>query len=1733
MVLAEKRIVWQNDLIDMSHLNRLLYFTGGARTTTIEFLLDAEHIFKKLLDGRGAFKIDLSATALEPEECAKRLARLRSRAREAWNDRGTHVLYVAFGMLEWREAESSSEVIRSPLVLLPVSLTRAGVLGAFQLARFQDEEITINPTLREKLKRDFQVELPALADVEEQLEAETMPPLDEAALATKARSRAQTQPTLAELLTRIGDAIPLGMPWRIVTEAHLGVFSFQKLVMYQDLQRHDGQVLDHPLLQVLGGEGPLPEDGAGIVAGGALDARVRPHQTVEILDADSSQQEAVVAAKSGASFVLQGPPGTGKSQTIANIIAESLALGRKVLFVSEKMAALEIVRERLAEAGLGDFLLDLHSHKTNKKDFIAELKAALIGAESGPAAADLDAVWQRESDQLHATRGELNTYVRALHAPLLALRRSAFDAYGALARLADVPDLTFSLPGLEGITEADLDTMRQALEQLRTWSDVLDAYETYPWRETLASDYSLALEADIRRSFTRLGAALDRLRTAVIPLRPALAEPEAPLTFGWAELAVRRAETALRTPRPPQHWLTPEAPARLRTLADHAAELSARHARGSAAFDLIYSAAAKQLDHAALRRALTSDATWAISCLRAGEHDPHDVAIQQREELDAHLGRATETLAALRAATRSVAAGCDLPEPQTLDDVAALERMTAALLTSPTPPAAWLDATAFAEVRATALEVGERYGANARTRGALATVYEPAFFALDLPEMARRFADAYASPLRFLLHGYHADLKAVRAMLLPGVAREAAQIRADVAQAASLAREEEWLRARLGEHARLLGHFFDGARTDWQQLDAAIHWTAELHAQLGGGRVPEAIVGLVTGPAQGLRTLRAHHAELAGLLAAWRDEEAFAGATLVAEKLLFGALGFADAEIGTLHAALGKLQRDLRAYWSAVETLTAQQQTAGAGAGGDASTGESGDGSRPWAALCADLALAQELRSIEAWFAENAASLAVDFGPWAAGVATDWAAVFAALDWAATFVGLYPDAQAPALLAHAVSREGDDAGLAHFAGLVEAVKAGFDGVAGELAFATTVLPVAALCAPSAMQAETEIAAMGERVAFHLEHLPCLERWLDCRRQLQRCADLGLGGLIKAALGERPFPPDLVAIFEKRLYQSWLDVAVRQMPALAAFRGATHEQTIARFRGLDMHHFMLARRRLRSLLTHQRRGALLDARAGSDTRLAAAYAQLRREAQKKRHRSIRAIVQSGAPALLRLKPCWMMSPLSVSQYVENGEQLFELVIFDEASQVCPEDAICAILRGKQLIVVGDSQQLPPTRFFAKSLSDEVEDEDILPAEDERTESILDECLAANFSERSLLWHYRSQHEALIAFSNAHFYGGRLHTFPGPQAQHEDGVRFVHVADGVYARSGTRQNQREAERVVDLIFEHLWQHGADRTLGVVALSEAQQRAIEDAIEERLRRFPELRALEEHLDPDVPGGLFIKNLESVQGDERDVIMLSIGYGPDKHGVFYQNLGPLNRKGGERRLNVAVTRARHQLIVVSSIRASDLAGELGGAGARALRDYLDYAENGPAALARQQAQEAFAYGSLGDVESPFEEAVYAALSAKGLALDTQIGCSGYRIDLAVRDPRRPETYLLGIECDGATYHSSATARDRDRLRQQQLERMGWRIHRIWSRDWVRNPPGEIARALLAVEAAQAATPVHEHDAPVDLLPYRYAEPLAVASNPAVEHLQMGDLPPLPASPAITQVLPRASGEE
>jgi len=382
-----------------------------------------------------------------------------------------------------------------------------------------------------------------------------------------------------------------------------------------------------------------------------------------------------------------------------------------------------------------------------------------------------------------------------------------------------------------------------------------------------------------------------------------------------------------------------------------------------------------------------------------------------------------------------------------------------------------------------------------------------------------------------------------------------------------------------------------------------------------------------------------------------------------------------------------------------------------------------------------------------------------------------------------------------------------------------------------------------------------------------------------------------------------------------------------------------------------------------------------------------------------------------------------------------------------------DAIGAMARGKQVVMVGDPKQLPPTNFFDRAESTE-DDEDV----EGDLESILDECLGANLPTMNLTWHYRSRNESLIAFSNHRYYGGSLVTFPSPVT--DDRALSFHHVTGTYEKGGARINKPEAKAVVADVVARLKSPGfraSKLTIGVVTFNSEQQRLIEDLLDEERRRDPSLEPFfsEMELEP-----LFVKNLESVQGDERDIMYFSITYGPDAAGAVSMNFGPMNRGGGERRLNVAITRARHELRVFSSLKAEqmDLA-RTQALGVRDLKHFLEFAERGPQALAEATR------GSLGGFESPFEEVVASALASRGWELHTQIGASSFRIDLAVVHPDARGTYLAGVECDGATYHRSATARDRDLLREQVLRGLGWHIVRIWSTDWWVDRAGTLDR--------------------------------------------------------------------
>ena len=558
----------------------------------------------------------------------------------------------------------------------------------------------------------------------------------------------------------------------------------------------------------------------------------------------------------------------------------------------------------------------------------------------------------------------------------------------------------------------------------------------------------------------------------------------------------------------------------------------------------------------------------------------------------------------------------------------------------------------------------------------------------------------------------------------------------------------------------------------------------------------------------------------------------------------------------------------------------------------------------------------------------------------------------------------------------------------------------------------------------------------------------IQPWCLWRHVRQQAMDQGLQGLV-LSLESGAVPLSQVEEHFKFSYRNWwLKKTIDSDPVLRGFSSADHARKIREFQGADARFQKLTEHYIVATLSGRIPSLSGDA-VGPDSELG----RLRRELQKQRRQMpVRQLVH-GLPTLLpKLKPCLLMSPLSVAQYLDAGYAPFDLVVFDEASQIPVWDAVGAIARGRQLVVVGDPKQLPPTSFFSKSGDPEgggMADEQV-----EDLESILDECLGAGMNRLSLQWHYRSRHESLITFSNVNYYESSLVTFPSPVTD-DSAVRFERV-HGVYDRGGSRTNRLEADAIVEGISAHyLSPQKKHLTLGVVTFNQTQQLLIETLVDARRRANPELdRAIAARAQEP----LFIKNLENVQGDERDVIFFSITYGPDAAGKTTMNFGPLNGEGGQRRLNVAISRAREAVVIYSTLMPEqiDLA-RVRAAGVRDLKHYLEFALKGYRALVEQSLPTGL------EPDSPFEVAVIRMLRNRGWDVHPQVGCSGYRIDLGVVDPRAPGRYLAGIECDGRTYHSAATSRDRDRLRQHVLEGLGWRILRIWSTDWWLNPEGEI----------------------------------------------------------------------
>ena len=1528
----------------------------------------ADHLSDELKHGR-------LHTQLDESEHARRLTDLFRAARNAIEENGANTLFAAVGFLEWRETEQSDRIFRAPLLLVPVELKRKSVLEGFSLRRI-DEEPRLNVTLMEMLRQHFQKEVPGLDPL----------PEDHSGVDVG-------------LVFRIFREAVRDLPgWEVKTEVWLAQFSFTKFLLWKDLaDRLDDLTRNRVVHHLVNEAGtPYPNPAADIRPE-QLDNDFHPRDIFCPRSADSSQLAAVMAAAAGHDFVLEGPPGTGKSQTITNIIAHCLAHGKRVLFVAEKRAALEVVYRRLREEGLEPFCLELHSNKTGKADVVAQFDRSLKFVTD-----DGVTDWDHRAAELERLRDSLNAYARALHRryPCGLSAHHCLDYLLPRQKEATVP-----LDGWPTI----LDTPMETLERAREVAKLLQQRS----RPLLPlAGHPLALLACEEWSPNWAERTLDHLR----------------------ELS-KLAQSAADATQELRAWL--HCPGsnvsrgdmiHLLTLVD---SLLAPEPVGVGFATTPWSQLVANLDswilllseRAELRAKLADihkpqvQGTKAVACETWASSEAESI-FEQSRQLIALTRQAIETAHDLHKwlqFPRATASRTDIVHLVALVDS----------LLAPAPVgeqfalAVWGEWVADFD-KLTAL-VRERVELRAR----LAGYDEPKLLALDLDMLGRKWQAAQKA--WFLPKWW--GISSVRRQLQTA---RPDQTKPDEAKLGEVIKAALRLRVINGELTAaspqaelLLGPVWSRGEPQLEHLIQVRAWGAALHERL---------------------------AALAGDDGAWMARLR----TLIGSLFKQGPAGF---EVGTTIGNWLDRYRDAITKFDAAYESLAESATLHRGPLDNAADHLS--------AVTSMFSLLKKagprLRSINTELGSSAATAQNCLGVlWSNGEPSTEAIVKARawgqalharmlacagedLAWLGKLrqllAGLFSEGPAAYAADTAIGRR-----LLNYRETQAQFNAGFDSLVSGVCLRRESLDAASDHFPAVQSLVARIPGAWSQI----------REWCSWQKVRQEGMTLGLGPVITKLESAGGDVLDIPALFERSFRRALFFANVEQEATLREFFGREHNERIDRFRQIDKKIAGLTRELIRSRLA-----AGIPREQVRDNIPKTEIGLLRREiAKKMRHIPVRQLLNRIPNLLPRLKPCVLMSPLSVAQYLEPSHAAFDVVIFDEASQIPVWDAIGAIARGQQLIVVGDPKQLPPTNFFNSAGDDE---DSLAPEEFKDLESILDELMTNGLRHKRLKWHYRSRHEGLIAFSNRQYYDNDLLTFPSAEIE-LGGVKFIHLPAARYDKGKSRTNRLEAEALIAELVTRLRNPDAPRhSYGIVTFSLAQQQLVENLLDEERRKYPEI---EVHFgdEPPVEGEpVFVKNLENVQGDERDVIFFSICYGADETGRISMNFGPLNRDGGERRLNVAITRAKHELVVFSGLRADQI--ELTRTRARGVRDlkyFLDYAERGPSALAAATIASAD-----GEADSEFEQMVADRLRAAGYVVHHQVGCSGYRIDLGILDPADLGRYQLGVECDGATYHRAATARDRDKLRQSILEDLGWTLYRIWSTDWWHDSEAEVKKLL------------------------------------------------------------------
>jgi hypothetical protein len=1555
-----------------------------------------------LLPSKGASRRHHADNSIQtlffPDRLEPKLASIHSAARALQEDAGLSALYIAVGFLEWHEQDDSADPAYAPLVLLPVNMEKRIASGEYIYSIMgRDDDEASNVALREKLKR-FAIDLPEY-DPESGVEA---------------------------YLSSVAGCLNNKPRWKVRRFATIGLFSFARQAMWSDLDSArwpaDARPEAHALLGHVYGD----------VAGEHTD-NVAPVYDVDqpelerqapalVTEADASQLSAVIDATTGRNLVVQGPPGTGKSQAITNIIANAMWHGKTVLFVSEKMAALKVVKDRLDHMGLGLYCLEVHSAKASKASVLKSIRERM---ETPRSVANVkEAEGAREA--LRQARERLTEYAGLMNSPAGSTGLSVHQVlWGDFTRAA--PDPVLPKLTLEFRFQNPLDVDRFKLGELVGIGKALDDWavsmgdaadpEHQPWRgvgnvNLNRFDRAKAVEvvADWSESLKRL-LQNEELLSA---------------TSSWEELNSPAEASAAAAVIADLPEAGPEVEEKLLALATG-------------------EAARKSLD------------VWADRCMRAHDLELQVDGICSRQALDAN-GEAVDPL--IEKATTFDAASLSLDEiSKVLDEtrqsagrLASLVRLMAELLqTAGRDPGAVPDVKSEAMAAGYLLIVPKIRQENLRYRSqalAAESAVDELNFARGLADEAKsaaaeaRFSEQANSSLAdtipsvaelrraagalrstgFFGKLFGGEWRSARAACRQTFPDEPKLPPLDAARrllAAALWKDRVQRLEECAEARAAAGRHWKGTETPFDRLAVVSEWMRSVQK--------------VTPPAEsGGRELRrlafeSGADEFAMLV---RFAEAAEGLALV------DAFQGAFASRSTIRAEADRQE----ARVSALDWIVRTGQQFGMRP------------KQPIAALRNALNMTTEVKTLRRQMAAD--TMATSACATLAGRSEVERAGSVLVT--TRFVGKVQSSGLPPSVARYLLQEGCTDRLSGLKQVARNLKVAIDEVDGAARKADELLM---------LRPEEWCGGPWDAAPIRLQLQKCerasqapdaLEKQITLLSMELEAANLGLSDLVRCwpAAGLRY--AGVAQAVEAAFYRSVAEKLMREHPVLTRHAGNTHDQVRKRFQDLDREMLQLNRKVIAAQL-HAR--PIPPGRRAGSTRDYTENEMLTHQTGLQQPRiALRRLFSNAGNAIRGYTPCVMMSPMSVAQYLEPGRHKFDLLVIDEASQMRPEDALGAMLRCNQAVIVGDPEQLPPTDFFSTSV-----DADDEKAEDAPEESILELGRRCWHPMRMLEVHYRSRHQSLIAYSNREFYGERLLVYPSPVLEDPDFGVSCRKVDGSY-EVGQGRNLEEARAVIEEAAE-LMRARADRSIGIVAMNQAQRDLIETLMDERAAADPDIQAYRERWDGNLED-FFVKNLENVQGDERDIILISTVYGPTAEGVFHQNFGPLNRAYGHRRLNVLFTRAKRKLTVFTSLDHARIVADGSRRGVRVLKEFLEYASRGSFTPGRRTGEEP---------DSDFERWFLSRLKSASYEAHAQVGVAKYRIDIGVVHPDKPGSYILGLECDGATYHSSKSARDRDRLRQDVLEGLNWRIYRVWSTDWYRDPEREFSRLVERIERLRA----------------------------------------------------------